>query len=67
MSQCGHGLDNSVAEGFLHSLKTERVKRKIYTKRADLFDYIEVFYNRARLHSHLGIASLKSLKSDPNQ
>ncbi len=36
MSQRGHDLDNSVAEGFLHLLKTERVKRKIYTKRADI-------------------------------
>ena len=58
MSRHGHCLDNAVAESFFHSLKTERVKRKIYATRdearADLFDYIEVFYNRARLHSHLG-------------
>lgn len=58
MSRRGHCLDNAVAESFFHSLKTERVKRKIYATRdearADLFDYIEVFYNRVRLHSHLG-------------
>lgn len=58
MSRRGHCLDNAVAESFFHSLKTERVKRKIYASRsdarADLFDYIEVFYNRTRLHSHLG-------------
>ncbi|WP_152960868.1 DDE-type integrase/transposase/recombinase, partial [Pseudoalteromonas sp. P1-9] len=50
MSRRGHCLDNAVAESFFHSLKTERVKRKIYATRnearADLFDYIEVFYNR---------------------
>lgn len=58
MSRRGHCLDNAVAESFFHSLKTERVKKKIYRTRseakADLFDYIEVFYNRVRLHSHLG-------------
>jgi putative transposase len=57
MSRRGHCLDNSVAESFFHSLKTERIKRKVYATRseakADLFDYIEMFYNRTRLHSHL--------------
>ena len=58
MSRRGHCLDNAVAESFFHSLKTERVKKKIYKTRSeaksDLFDYIEAFYNRVRLHSHLG-------------
>lgn len=61
MSRRGHCLDNAVAESFFHSLKTERVKRKVYATRseakADLFDYIEVFYNRTRLHSYLGHVS----------
>tara|TARA_R110000868_G_scaffold66017_1_gene197091 strand:+ start:437 stop:1249 length:813 start_codon:yes stop_codon:yes gene_type:complete len=61
MSRRGHCLDNAVAESFFHSLKTERVKRKVYANRsearADLFDYIEMFYNRTRLHSHLGNVS----------
>ena len=61
MSRRGHCLDNAVAESFFHSLKTERVKRKVYATRseakADMFDYIEVFYNRTRLHSHLGHVS----------
>jgi putative transposase len=61
MSRRGHCLDNAVAESFFHSLKTERVKRKVYVNRsearADLFDYIEMFYNRTRLHSHLGHVS----------
>lgn len=42
---------------FFSSLKKERVKQKIYSTRedakADIFDYIEVFYNRQRRHSHL--------------
>lgn len=58
MSRRGQCLDNAVAESFFHSLKTERVRRKIYQTRndarADLFNYIEMFYNRERLHSHLG-------------
>jgi putative transposase len=58
MRRRGHCLHKAVAESFFHSLKTERVKRKVYASRsdakADLFDYIEVFYNRTRLHSHLG-------------
>jgi putative transposase len=61
MSRRGHCLDNAVAESFFHSLKTERVKRKVYATRsdarADLFDYIEMFYNPTRLHSHLGYVS----------
>jgi transposase InsO family protein len=40
------------------SLKKERIRRRIYQSReearADVFDYIEVFYNRNRRHSHLG-------------
>jgi len=39
-------------------LKKERIRRRIYQSReearADVFDYIEVFYNRIRRHSHLG-------------
>lgn len=62
MSSRGHCLDNAVVESFFHSLKTERVKRKIYegrnTARADLFNYyIGMFHNRKRLHSHLGHVS----------
>jgi putative transposase len=61
MSRRGHRLDNAVAVSFFHSLKTERVKRKVYANRsasrADLSDNIEFFYNRTRLHSHLGHVS----------
>ncbi len=43
------------------SLKKERVRRRIYRTRgearADVFDYIEVFYNSVRRHSHLGNVS----------
>lgn len=55
MSRRGNCHDNAVAESFFQLLKRERVRRKIYNTRdearADLFDYIEVFYNRQRRHS----------------
>lgn len=58
MSRRGNRWDNAVAESFFASLKSERVAKRIYKTRemcrADVFDYIEVFYNRTRRHSHLG-------------
>ncbi len=58
MSRRGNCWDNAVAESFFSSLKKERIKRRIYSTReearSDIFDYIEVFYNRQRRHSHLG-------------
>jgi len=57
MSRRGNCWDNAVAESFFSSLKKERIKKRIYTTRdiakADLYDYIERFYNRDRRHSHL--------------
>ena len=58
MSRRGNCWDNAVAESFFSSLKKERVKKRIYKTRdlarADLFEYIEMFYNSTRRHSHLG-------------
>ncbi|HGW4083066.1 TPA: IS3 family transposase [Klebsiella michiganensis] len=58
MSRRDNCWDNAVAESFFSSLKKERIRKRIYKTRdlarADIFDYIEVFYNRARRHSHLG-------------
>lgn len=55
MSRRGNCHDNAVAESFFQLLKRERVKRKIYNSRddarADIFDYIEMFYNTRRRHS----------------
>ena len=57
MSRRGNCWDNAVAESFFSSLKKERIRKRIYKTRelarADVFEYIEVFYNRTR-HSHLG-------------
>lgn len=58
MSGQGNCYDNAVAESFFHTLKTEHTYFCRYRIReeaeASLFEYIEVFYNRQRLHSTLG-------------
>jgi len=55
MSRKGNCHDNAVAESFFHTLKTELTHHKIYhTKqqaKRSIFEYIEVFYNRERMHS----------------
>ena len=58
MSRKGDCWDNAPMESFFHTLKTELVHhRDCQTRRqakADIFEYIEVFYNRSRRHSALG-------------
>ena len=55
MSRKGNCWDNAVSESFFHSLKTELVHHCQFKTREEarqtIFDYIEVFYNRQRLHS----------------
>jgi putative transposase len=67
MSRRGNCWDNAVAESFFSSLKKERVRKRVYKTRdlarADIFDYIEVFYNRTRRHSHLGGVSPEAFES----
>ena len=61
MSRSGNVWDNAAMESFFSSLKTERTARKVYRSRnearADVFDYIERFYNAVRRHSTLGYLS----------
>lgn len=61
MSRSGNVWDNAAMESFFSSLKTERIERKIYRTRnearADVFDYIERFYNATRRHSTIGYLS----------
>lgn len=61
MSRKGDCWDNSVAESFFGTLKTEWVFDKVYTTREearrDIVDYIEMFYNSKRRHSYLGYFS----------
>ena len=61
MSRTGNCWDNAVTESFFSTTKRELTHHKTYaTKeeaRGSLFEYIEVFYNRQRLHSTLGYRS----------
>ena len=61
MSHKGDCWDNAVMESFWSTLKTELVHHEHYATRdaarASIFEYIEVFYNRKRLHSALGYVS----------
>src|SRR3954454_16591653 len=58
MSRRGNCLDNAPMESFFASLKKEHVHHSRFRSRAEargaVFEYIEVFYNRQRLHSSLG-------------
>lgn len=61
MSRPGNCYDNAVVESFFKTLKFELTKGVRYKTReqarTSLFEYIEVFYNRKRLHSTLGYMS----------
>lgn len=61
MSRKGNCLDNAVAESFFSNLKNELVHHIVFEDRDEartaIFDYMEVFYNRKRLHQSLGFTS----------
>jgi len=61
MSRRGNCHDNAVAESFFQLLKRERIRRKTYATRddarADVFEYIEMFYNPQRKHTNNGMLS----------
>ncbi|MBR6410383.1 MAG: IS3 family transposase [Clostridia bacterium] len=76
MSKPGCPYDNSCMESFLASMKKEFLSRKEYATidavKQDVFYYIEMFYNRKRLHSALGYLSpvsyrLKNSKKPPGR
>ncbi len=66
MNLIGNCWDNSVAESFISSLEKERIRKRTYKTRdlarADVFDYIEAFYNRRIRHSHLGGVSTEAFE-----
>ena len=68
MSRKGDCWDNAPMESFFHTLKTELTHHKKYRTREearrDIFEYIEVFYNRQRLHSSLGYKSPAEFESE---
>jgi len=70
MSGKGNCYDNAAMESFWASLKTERVYQEHYATRQQarqsIFEYIEVFYNRKRLHSALGYLSPEAFEASLN-
>ncbi len=67
MSGRGDCWDNAMMESFWATLKGELVQQRSYATRAEarqsIFEYIEVFYNRQRLHSSLGYQSPESFEA----
>ncbi len=61
MSGKGNCYDNAVVESFFHTLKTELIYFENYSTREDaknsIFEYIEIYYNRDRMHSTLNYYS----------
>ena len=70
MSRTGNCYDNAFIESFWSSLKYELVYHHRFTTRAEartaIFDYIETFYNRTRLHSSLAYLSPINYESQLN-
>jgi transposase InsO family protein len=68
MSRKGNCWDNAVAESFFATLKTELVYGRVWQSREELrravFEYIEVFYNRQRLHSAIDYRTPAQAESD---
>ena len=58
MSRRGNCLDNAVAESFFATMKKHRIRRRIFTTRDEarqvIFEFIEIFYNPKKRHSHNG-------------
>jgi putative transposase len=69
MTQGGSPLDNAVAESFFSTLKRELANRCSWPIKADaraaVLEWIEVFYNRQRLHTTLNHASPQELEIYP--
>jgi transposase InsO family protein len=67
MSRRGNCWDNAVAESFFAMLKKELVRNHAFETRAhagsEIFEYIEVFYNRRRSHSLLGYETPSGFES----
>jgi transposase InsO family protein len=67
MSRKGNCWDNAVAESFFSTLKTELIGDEIYLARVqakrDIFEFIEIYYNRKRRHSSIGSMTPENFES----
>jgi transposase InsO family protein len=68
MSRKGNCYDNAITETFFKTLKTELIYHWVYETRkeaeSEIFEYIELFYNRNRIHSSLGYKTPKEFKNE---
>jgi putative transposase len=68
MGRTGSALDNALAESFVSTLKVELVSRLQFPTwqhaKTAIFDYLEGFYNRRRLHSALGYRNPQDFEED---
>jgi putative transposase len=71
MGSKGDCFDNAVAESFFATLKKELIHGRSWPSktelRAEVFEYIEVFFNRRRRHSTLGMLSPEQFESHHHQ
>lgn len=67
MSRKGNCWDNACAESFFHTIKIEELNHRNFKTREEahssIFEYIEIFYNRKRIHSYLGYVSPEEFES----
>jgi putative transposase len=70
MSRKGNCYDNAVMESFWSTLKLELVYQRKFENRTqarqEIFDYVETFYNRQRIHSALGYLSPVDFETQNN-
>jgi len=68
MSRKGNCWDNAVAESFFKSLKVEWVYNQRYQFRSEaelsVFQWIETWYNRKRIHSYLGYKTIEEIEME---
>jgi putative transposase len=68
MSRKGNCWDNSIAESFFHTLKVELIHENSYKTREEarqsIFEYIECYYNKCRMHSALNYKTPFEVEKD---
>ena len=68
MSRKGNCWDNAPAESFFKTLKWELIQNTVYenrtTARRAVFEYIEVYYNRKRMHSTIGYSTPEEYENE---